>query len=329
MADVTDRFDRGQLILITGLVVALLLVVLVVLLNAVIYTENIGTREVDGDSREPIGFQNEVIEVTGSMIDAENEAEHDDEEFDEVRDQVLDGVVRSNELLSQQYAETGVVAEINTTDDALEDAAIEGHMIRQNESRTFESPVPGDPESWRVAEDINDSSIRQYEMTVDGGLTGADPSDPAADGAFYIEIDDGTDNWRLYAFQDNGDPTLAVANGSEPVDDPTILNCGDGELPVELDLTAGEVDGDACSKLTWANELDEEYDVYYRNADNAEGTFNTTIKGEDSPIDHPSPNQAEQPYEVPAVYGMELNVSFYTADITYEATVRVAPGEPA
>ena len=326
MADVTDRVDRGQLILITGLVVALLLVVLVVLLNAVIYTENIGTREVDGDSREPIGFQNEVIEVTGSMIDAENEAEHDDEEFDQVEAAAHDGIVRSNELLSQQYAETGVVAEINTTDDALEDAAIEGHLIRQTDE-TQDFSVDGPGPHWYIAEDVNDTKIRAFELIIDG----AEPEPADIEEAFYVSVQetgDG-DEWRLYAYDDGQDIELAVANGTDDPEDPTVLDCSDSDAPT-IDLTDGLVDGEPCSGLSWANELDGNYDVEFENGDEAWGTFDATVVGDEPAVeDLPGPHEVEEPYAVPAVYALELDVSFYTADITYEATVRVAPGEPA
>lgn len=56
--------DRGQLILIAGLVLATLLVAMVLILNAAIYTENVATRAEATDSGDAVAFRATVITDT-------------------------------------------------------------------------------------------------------------------------------------------------------------------------------------------------------------------------------------------------------------------------
>lgn len=69
MEDVS--YDRGQLILITGLVIAVVLVSTVLILNTAIYTENLATRSTGDDTSEAIEFQNVVIDGSTEILQNE------------------------------------------------------------------------------------------------------------------------------------------------------------------------------------------------------------------------------------------------------------------
>lgn len=73
MEDVSH--DRGQLILITGLVIAVVLVGTVMILNTAIYTENLATRDTGDDTSEAIEFRNVVIDGTREILGNENETD--------------------------------------------------------------------------------------------------------------------------------------------------------------------------------------------------------------------------------------------------------------
>ena len=70
MADVTDR---AQLILVSGLLIAVTLLVLVLLLNTVIYTENVATRGIDSDLGDAGGYQLVMDEEVERLLEREHE----------------------------------------------------------------------------------------------------------------------------------------------------------------------------------------------------------------------------------------------------------------
>lgn len=69
--------DRGQLILITGLVIAVVLVGTVMILNTAIYTENLATRDTGDDTSEAIEFRNVVIDGSTEILRNETETLND------------------------------------------------------------------------------------------------------------------------------------------------------------------------------------------------------------------------------------------------------------
>lgn len=73
MADVTDMArDRAQLILVSALTIAVTLLVLVVLLNTTIYTENVATRGVDSEVEQAARFQAVIDDGVGDILRAES-----------------------------------------------------------------------------------------------------------------------------------------------------------------------------------------------------------------------------------------------------------------
>ena len=65
--------DRGQMILLMGVVLAVMFVALALLVNAAIYTDNVATRGGD-PAGEALEYQNGVVDSTEGLIEAENDA---------------------------------------------------------------------------------------------------------------------------------------------------------------------------------------------------------------------------------------------------------------
>lgn len=69
MAHVTR--DRAQLILVSGLTIAVTLLILVLLLNTAIYTENVATRGIDSDVSDAANFQQTIDQEVAAILAAE------------------------------------------------------------------------------------------------------------------------------------------------------------------------------------------------------------------------------------------------------------------
>jgi len=81
----TDE-DRAQLILITGLTLAVILVAVVLILNTVIYTENLATRGVDAGGGEAIDFRDGAVEDVTEIMYREHGSNSSDTAVDDFSD---------------------------------------------------------------------------------------------------------------------------------------------------------------------------------------------------------------------------------------------------
>jgi len=322
--------DRGQLILVTGLAVAVTLVALVLLLNTAIYTQNLATRGAQVEDGEAIEFRGEVVADVGGLLDAEGRAEHDD--WEDAEANVSAAVRRYDRLLSHNYAERGTVAEIERGTLSI----TRGALLRQtNASRNF-TAANGEPVDWTLAEGVGTvdaPGARNVRLTVaEENLTsGTEPT------GFAVRLagNDG-DDWRAYVYRDadDGDDhsgiTVAVKNGTESSASEV---CSASGPEATVDFTRGTINGTACPALDWANGIDGPYDVIFENPDEIVGTYELTVDDSTSEVDVRTDNFGEpggdaSPRAVPAAYDAAFEIHFETPRVAFHTTVRTAPGEP-
>ncbi|PSP55192.1 hypothetical protein BRC82_06705 [Halobacteriales archaeon QS_1_67_19] len=319
----TDR-DRGQLILVTGLAIAVMLVALVLLLNTVIYTQNLATRGADVDDRAAVEFQQAVVEGVGEVIDAENRAEYGNSA--KVEANVTDGIDRYDALASRYHTEQSTVAYVDRETVSLSDGA----LLRQTDASRDFTNAGGGAGDWTLVEGAgagNAPGVRDATITV----SREDLSDSAGSG-FALQLSGDADNdWRVRLYDDGGAVTVAVKNGSESLETGV---CSAAGPEATVDLTAGTLNGSACPQLAWATGVSAPYDVEFVNGAEATGTYALTVHNGSATTDvrtdnFESPDAGASPRAAAAVYAAEFAVHFRTPDLTYRTTVRVAPGEPA
>lgn len=305
--------DRGQILLVAGLAIAVTLVALVLILNTVIYTQNLAARGTAVEDGAAVDFRTEAAAGVGEAIDAENRAEHGD--WVQVSENVTEAVARYDELHSRYPAERATVADIEVETLSLS----EGTLLHQtNASRNFAS-VDGD-DDWLLVENV--STVRQFRMTVSGeNLSDGDS------GAFTMRLESDSDTRTVYIYNDTDDD-IAVSNdadGSVPDD------CTVSEPEATIDLTEGTVGGSDCSELQYPT--DGEYNVSYQNAGEVTGTYEVTVdlpRG-DSKVktdDFGDAASSASPRAVRAVYDAAFDLHFETPTLEFHTRVRVAPGEP-
>lgn len=315
MADV-DR-GRGQLIVVTGLLVAVAVVGLVLVLNTAIYTENLASRGTDQSSREAVEYRATVVDATGGLVEAENRADHGS--YGTVESDVEDGVARVDNLTARSYAAGGTVVRINQTTESM--AFSEGALVRQTDGAREFRDDSGTHTDWTVATDVEDA--RAVRLTVARADLATDPDDAVA-----LQLDRGLDRWETVIYRDGGS-NVSVAtsvDGAAPVE-----VCSVAGTNVTVDLTSGTVAGEPCPGLDWAEGLGSPYDVRIRNGGNATGTYELTIGLEGAAaVDggNVSAGPSDTVYHVPAVYAVSFDIHFETSSLEYRAEVRVAPGEP-
>ncbi len=294
--DPRERFrdaDRGQLLLISGLVVAVSLVALVVLLNASIYGENVATRGVEAADGEALEVRAAVVEETGARLDAAN---RDGSTSDADIEASVDAIDRN---LTARYASRGGIAAVDLL-----------------------STTPGQ----YLTGSVNDSTtigevdrIRAFSVANGSDL----PSTEAA--AFTVVLNDTAANTthEVYLYENDGDVVVARGeNGSTPTERCRYPASGD---PAVLDLTGDRLDGEPCP-MVWPESLSDEddgpFDIEFENADEAEAEVTATVGTDANPESDTALTVRD------AVYAATIEFRYRTADLRFETPIRVAPGEP-
>lgn len=316
MADVGR--GRGQLILVTGLLVAVIVVALVILLNTAIYTENLASRGADQSGREAVEYRAIVLESVGGLIDAENERDPGSQAAVEAN--VTDGIGTIADYTARDYATGVTIVWINDSTVRVHP----GRLIRQNDSRSLTSSGGG--ADWSLATGVENS--RAFAITVErSSLNETTEGSASSSGAFRVLVDDGGSQWNAYIYRNRSTPnevTIATDAGGGVTEHCTI-----DDSEVTVDLTGGEAADEACPGLRWAEGVSAPYDVEIRNGDNATGTYDLTVNTTTTGTLNDGRTNPTSPYWVPAVYSVDVDVSYRSPTLTYRTRIRVAPGEPA
>lgn len=323
MADVNDR---GQLIIVMGLILAVAFVILALLLNTVIFTENLASRGTDLGGRDAVEFQRTVIDGVGGLVDEENDNEHGTHQAAE--DNVTEGIEEIDTVLAERNAETGVVADIDESAITYHD----GDLIRQTDASRNFTDLTGLLADWTMV--FNVSETRRFAMTVDrSDLAVANESNATTALHVRLEANLTTDHWQAFVYENatTGNISLAVNRTGTGVTEVCSVN----QATATVNLTAGTLAGESCDGLDWADGLSGGYDITYRNGDEVSGTYNLTVNTSPTvaTVNPLTVNDGtvttDSPYHVPAVYSLTVPIYYETADVRYEASIRIARGEPA
>jgi hypothetical protein len=305
--------DRAQIILITGLTLAVLFVAVVLLLNTVIYTENLATRGADAGGAEAIEFRDGVTEDLAGILHREHRNVSDGDAFTKFNESAKSYA----RAVADLRARDGVIADVHVNRSTLN----EGHFIAQNETesgyRNMTSPTGS--ADWTVAGGVN--RTRNYRLTVNSSSLSDDPGD-----AFTIVADGADESWSVTLSNSSAD-AIDVRVRNATIDPPPKTVSHEGVENVTIDLTAGTVAGQQLPGPVWAGGVQnrsDPYDVSYENGDNATGTYSFVVDKRDgsSPLDDSS-----RPYVTEAVYSVDVEVYHRTPELTYGDVIRLAPGE--
>ena len=316
--DAAPAEDRAQIILITGLTLAVLFVAVVLLLNTVIYTENLATRGADAGGTEAIEFRDDAVDDLAGILHREHRNRSSGagvvDDFDA-------SAVAYARTVADHRARDGVIADVTVNVSTVE----RGYFVAQNETesgfRNMTAP-DGTTANWTVAGGV--TRTRNYRLTVDPEELSSSP-DPV-----FTVVADGTaggtnETWSASLSAASGNNiTVTVDNGTTPESE-TFEPGSDGNHTV--DFTGGTVNGQPFDALVWADGVQtgsDPYDLRYENGTAATGTYHLVVDDRDGGA---SPDRPSRPYVADAVYGVDVELTHRTPELTYADSVRLAPGE--
>lgn len=310
--------DRGQMIIVAAIGLAVLLTLMTLTLNTAVFGE-IHVAQTDDTLQEERGaaqYQYSVERGVGGLILSLNR-EYD--EYEALERELDDAVATWDDLSRSEQMRDGTVT--NTT---LENVTFETRIV-QNESRAFVDR--NESAEWIVADNVSDvhgfeMSVREEELVETSDCAGVD-------GCFSLEIEgvDG-DSWRLFVYDDGGVRITveSPSNGTEtygPAGTSARINATDGVF----DVGGSE---DEFTTFLEDEEIEGPYTVTYTNANNASGTYELTVDGkivEETIDDDERYGVSDAPRIEARIDGADVGVRYRSADLEYETEIGIVPGE--
>lgn len=305
------RRDRGQLLIITAISLAVLLVLMALALNTAVYgTIHVGGADDDlREERNVVRYEDGVRRGVAGLIPAVNEATAADQ--DALRANLSRAVANWSRVSGRHEATDGVA-----TNASLAEAHFGTGVVHDNESRAFTNR--SDATNWTVVDGFN--QVDHFEMRINRSRL-VNTSDCNADGTCFELTADG--GWKLTAYRTNQKVVIRV-------DASDSTKCETTDPPVAVDLTNGNFDHTNCSGKTFTpidEESDGPYTIGYANADNINGTYELHGEGDLDESNYYGADSGASPRVGPRLAAANVTVTYRSADLNYSTVIRVEPGD--
>ncbi|POG54604.1 DUF7261 family protein [Haloferax marisrubri] len=306
--------DRGQLMLVAALAIAVLLVGLALTLNTAIYTENLATRTTDTNLDGAVNHGGAVEAGAGTLVD---EVNREGGTYAELTDS-FDGTFGN---WSDTAATLAAVRGAATN--ASRVSHVEGTRISQTDAaRNFSDR--GESADWTLASGVGVRGVR-FEVARDSLAT-------SSGSAFEFVVDDGTDAVETEIYRDATQVFVTVedAGGTRT----TCSVAADAGDSVTIDVAAGRLNGTACDPLDAVHtDLDGTVAVSYRNAVQAEGTYELYVNETNATVfdaaRYAPAGSGSSPVAEEALYAVNVSYVYESGETYVYRELRVAPGEIA
>lgn len=323
MADVTaaeqagEFYERGQLILTTAVVIATLILVMAVVLNSVIYTENFATRgDSMPDARDASQFKSAaVMELERSLWETNVEGGS----YAELRGAFEADVSTWGDLTARQAA----VYDRSVSLDLV--AVTNGTQLAQtNASRTLTNDSGA--ANWELVEGT--VGLRAFNLTLDESSLAVPSNESSGDelrseGVFGVDIADSSGaTWTVFVYADEEGVTLRVEAPDGDLE-PGCTATPEGDGWVTVGLSAGTINGTACPALDFFDELSTPVDVRFARAEAAAGTWRLIVTPPVSVVD--DDDFGAEPTATPALYDARVELRYETTSVEYWTTHTVVP----
>jgi hypothetical protein len=322
-----ETSDRGQILVIVGLLIAVMLVALALVLNAAIFTENLSTRET-ADSEEPSSYAADTGSTVADVYNRTND----------------------NDTRKAVYANTSFNESLETWADSRSDTAAEngalfvtnwtayvGWRLEQTENRSFTRADNDSKTAWNLSDGTNVRDVSTFEMRVNRTslFNATGDAEQTADEAFRLVVtDEGGTVWEMYLFEDGTKTVLYVGDpsGESLVSDLIGSNsCETTADPATVDLRAGTLEG-PCGPLTFADGLSGELTVRYENVrkstggtERVNGTYTLVVNGSDAvatnTTDHPERFNVSgkmPPTATAVVYAVRYDTRYQRKEVVHD-----------
>jgi hypothetical protein len=311
MASLTRRSDsRAQLILVTALAVAAMLVALTIILNSAIYTQNLASRTGPMNT-DATKYHSEVVRGSAAVLEYANE--YNGSSSDAVSENFTAGVADLSEAAGYQRAVRGQSVDVEVV------SHVNGSRVVQDDRNRDFTDKNGQSD-WTVVSGVHKTDDRSFVLNVsvselpdDCGVVG---------GCFRLNVTeaDASNNWTVQLRKvTNSEIELAVYNGSgwvkEQFDAPNGY--------AVIDVRRGIVNGQRHSEFEFAENVSGTVHYQYRAADEVVGSYSISVDDE-GPAKTPGTSlngtaSTDSPYVRYSVNEATVEITYRSDRIRYES----------
>lgn len=306
--------------LVTALTLAAVFVLLAIVLNAVIYTENLATRESAGlDTIDAARYEHEATRTVGAALATENA--HGNASYQTMHHNVSRHTALWSDLTARHRAiDTRAVSTTlrSTTN---------GTRIVQDTGRSMTNSSGA--RHWTLVDDT--TAVGYFTMTLDrASLVSPTNTSTASDletaGVYHIVSDNGSDTRKVFVYASGANNvTVRVGNSSGVLTPGCEAPATGGTTTIEL--VDGTIDGAPCPGLAVLHPLETPSDVSFRDGANATGTYELVVNRPAIDADLGDPDSGTAPYGERILYDATVEVRYVSPVLVYENTTRVPGGE--
>ena len=296
-----ERAERAQLLLITALALAVILVTVALLLNAAIFTENVASRDTTADGHEAIELRGELVDGIGELIEIENHEGSGDPA------KIESGIETMGPLVDRERARGGTVAAVSY------EAHETGTLLTWESDPSFETL-----DNETIVSGLTDARAFELELSSHDSLSDPDASE-IKESAFGVEFTTSGDNVTQYIYVDSGTIVVAEAiENGDPTPQCTVSQSGTTTVDLTGDRLSSDDSQTECYRGLWPDEDPES--ITLLNGEQTEGKMTLTVDNGASPSASLENDDA--------VYSTTVKIGYQTTDLTFETTAKIAPGEP-
>jgi len=327
-ADGEER-SRGQIILVTGFALAVAFVGLALVLNSVIYTENLATRSEAAKASDAAKVHIDMVNGTERIINYANT--NNNSSYARLRANATASMDSMGELTTQLQATSAQAVSVELVEQ------YNGTRIEQTgNSRDYTSDSGNT--NWTQIDDIGD--VDRIELGL-GNMS--DPPDPAllaldtdAESQFeFVAEDEDGDQWVLRVSNKSQDVTSFSQNPHEFdifVHTPAnTYDLGTYSNNSVVNVTNGSINGNDVSNLNFGEDIDPVEQVEFGWGGNmTAGNYTMFVQnetdGDDDLLLTNYDTSGGSPSFQPQIYNATVNIEYEEGRMTYATNVTRGPG---
>ncbi|UWG46981.1 putative pilin/flagellin [Halanaeroarchaeum sp. HSR-CO] len=317
---------RGQLLFVTAIGLAVLLVVLSATLNATVDTGGVGPDGTATDaSSNALRFQADAAVAIGTAMDHVNQGTEDS--YSDLEDALEKRVDAWSDLAVRHTARDGTwvrATVVDTTDGT--------RLAQTNASRPLTN-VDGN-ETWTVVSDADRVRAIRLAPSNESLVEVTTPSPTVTqlenEDVFTVTLHGDDQSARVFVYRTDDDPAVvSVDSGDGSLEGSCAVPVGpDGRFGI--DLTAATVSDTDCEPLEALADVDGPYTVEFDNGDSAVGTYSLVVDRRPSELDTDgfhADGDAGGPTATKAIYDSTVETTYASRTIDTTLEHRIAPGE--
>lgn len=324
----SDR--RGQLLLVGAVALAIIILGLSVVVNTVLFTENVGTGEARVEAPAIEEFSFEAQKSARSLMLRLNAADRTDT-LAEVDASISGQLANYSDATARSYASSGTVF----VDVAYNDTLENGTRIVQGSDREFTYPDGGSNISeWNPIDRTGHSPVEIGWLVLNVDLRNTSGEQTA----ITVTTESGTTRtYQLNRSDDGSGTDLRVSVAG------TTTECASTGGRVLVDLRSGEAFSSECT-FDGINSMDSPYEtIEIENGDNLAGQYDIIVNeswhssrsetidasagGSDLPYPH-CPDGVDEPCLSPVVWTGQIDLTYRSADVNFATVQNITVYDP-